>query len=186
MLVTGLVSFRSYQMRPTTAASLLALAAALALAGCTTSRTEAPQAPAAPQAARTVPTQLPTDVRPLQYDIEARPEAANLRFTGAVGIDVEVLRATDEITLNAADLEIKSATLTGADGRERRASRISADPDKQTATFGFGGRIEPGRYRLAIDYAGRIYEQATGLFALDYDSAEGKKRALFTQFEAPD
>ncbi|MET1111024.1 MAG: M1 family aminopeptidase [Allosphingosinicella sp.] len=31
-----------------------------------------------------------------------------------------------------------------------------------------------------------MYTQAAGLFALDYDSEGGKKRALFTQFEAPD
>jgi aminopeptidase N len=172
-------------MRMPPAASLLVLAAALAVGGCATARDEVPAAPAS-AAAAAVPTQLPTDVRPLAYSISARPDAPNLRFDGAVRIEVEVLRPTDSITLNAADLELKSAVLTGPDGRDREASRISLDADKQTATMAFADRLAPGRYSLAITYSGKIYRQATGLFALDYESAEGPKRSLFTQFEAPD
>jgi aminopeptidase N len=175
-------------MRPTPAISLLALATGLALSACATSRDEAP-APAAAvtaQSARHVPTQLPADVRPVQYAISVTPDAEKLRFDGSVAIDVDVLAPTDLIVLNAADLDMKSATLTGADGNARRASRMSVDSDAQKATFEFGGRIAPGRYRLAIDYSGKIYQQSSGLFALDYESAGAKKRALFTQFEAPD
>ena len=177
-------------MRVIPAVSLLALAVSLALGGCAAARDEAPapaSATAGPPAARQVPTQLPTNVRPLQYAITVRPDAANLRFAGAVAIDVEVLEATDTIVLDAADLQIQSATLTGMDGAApRRAGRISLQEEAQTATFAFADRIAPGSYRLAIDYSGKIYQQATGLFALDYETAEGKKRALYTQFEAPD
>jgi aminopeptidase N len=175
-------------MRSFSAVSLIAVSAALALGGCSTKSTApaAPPAPAAAQAARTVPTQLPTDVRPIHYAISARPDAPNLRFSGQAAIDVEVVRGTDRITLNAADLDIKSAVLSGPGGARQEATDISADEGKQTATFEFGREIAPGRYRLDIGYSGKINQQASGLFALDYDSAQGKKRALFTQFEAPD
>jgi hypothetical protein len=46
--------------------------------------------------------------------------------------------------------------------------RIAVDAEKQTATVRFGKEIKPGRYRLSFDYAGKIYTQASGLFALDY------------------
>ncbi|HMJ92907.1 MAG TPA: M1 family aminopeptidase [Allosphingosinicella sp.] len=175
-------------MRSFPAVSLIALTAALSLAGCSSKSTApaAAPAPAPAQAARTVPTQLPTDVRPIHYAISARPDAANLRFSGQAAIDVEVVRATDRITLNAANLDIKSAALIGPGGSRQAASDISTDEGKQTATFEFGRRVEPGRYRLDLDYSGKINQQASGLFALDYDSAQGPKRALYTQFEAPD
>ena len=35
-------------------------------------------------------------------------------------------------------------------------------------------------------YTGKIGTQANGLFALDYDTKAGKKRALYTQFENSD
>jgi aminopeptidase N len=165
---------------------------ALALAGCTRTNDGVPPATAAApaaQATRQITTQLPTNVRPLQYTIHATTDAANLRFTGRADIDIQVLQATDSITLNAADLEFGQVSLGAGGGNAPLALNprdIDVSTEKQTATFKFGRDIAPGRYRLTIDYKGKIYTQAAGLFALDYEGASGKKRALFTQFEAPD
>ena len=173
-------------MRLTSAVSPLALALSLAACAATQAPPAATASTQAP-AARIIPTQLPTNVRPLQYAISVAPDAENLRFAGSVLIDVEVKEATREITLNAADLQLTRAGLSPiAGGAAVEASRISLDEEKQTATMAFPSEIAPGRYRLAIDYTGKIYTQAAGLFALDYETAQGKKRALFTQFEAPD
>ncbi len=163
---------------PLLSTSLLAVAAALTLSGGAPAAAQpAARAPAAPQ----VPSQLPRGVRPLHYWIAATPDAANLRFTGRVEIDIEVLQATDTITLNAVDMTFSRVTLDG--GTQGRAAM---NEEAQTATLRFPLTIRPGRHRLAIDYAGKIYTQAAGLFALDYAGAGGQKRALFTQFEAPD
>ena len=168
-------------MRLFATASLLALAFVTAQAGA------APLKASAPTAAR-IPTQLPTNVRPLRYTIAARPDAAKLRFSGRADIDIQVLQATDSITLNAADLAFDSVSLGGGGSGAVALNprKIDIDADKQTATFRFARKLAPGRYRLTIKYGGKIYTQAAGLFALDYDSADGPKRALFTQFEAPD
>ena len=171
-------------MRLAAAVSLLALASALA--GCAAT-TKAPAAPAA--AAAQVPTQLPTNVRPLQYAITAAPDAENLRFDASTLIDIQVLEATNALTMNAADLTFESASLTALahDGRPARIAKdIDVDAEKQTVTVRFADPIQPGRYRLLFEYAGKIYTQAAGLFALDYDTPAGKKRGLFTQFQAPD
>lgn len=126
---------------------------------------------------------LPTDVQPDRYQIRVTPDAENLTFTGHVDIDVTVVRPTDRIVLNAADLTFGKVSLSGVDA----APRIALDNQEQTAAFDFGKTLTPGKYRLSIDYAGRIYQQASGLFALDYDAADGtRKRALFTQFENSD
>lgn len=169
-------------MRLISFVSTLALATTLAalprLAGAATQPV--------PQTVADVPTQLPRTVRPTHYAISVVPDAANLRFTGSVQIDIDVLQPTDTITLNAAELDFASVTLSGAAGAPAPATAITTDADKQTATFRFAKPIQPGRHRVAIAYSGKINTQAAGLFALDYDSAQGKKRALFTQFEAPD
>jgi aminopeptidase N len=173
-------------MRLLATASLLALV----LAGCArTTERAAPMAAAAPQASPLVPTQLPANVRPIQYTIAVAPDAANLRFTGRADIDIRVLEPTDSITLNAADLEFGEVSLGGGDGATPLAlspRKTDVDQDKQTATFRFDRDIQPGQYRLTLHYRGKIYTQAAGLFALDYEGAAGPKRALFTQFEAPD
>ena len=176
-------------MRFVPAASLIALAAMLSACASTAGRETAPASAAPAAVPGQIPTQLPRNVRPLQYSISATPDAANLRFTGSVLIDIEVVEATDTITLNAADLEIGIARLSPIGNPPStvfEVGRTSLDAGRQTASFRFDKPIAPGRYRLALDYSGKIYTQAAGLFALDYETEAGKKRALFTQFQAPD
>src|SRR3954449_1372974 len=170
-------------MRLKSAVSLAALT--FSLAACAAAGTDRPATPVAPLAGRQIPTQLPSNVRPLQYALWITPDAANLVFSASALIDIEVKAPSREITLNAADLAFRKVSLAPlAGGEPVAASDVSTDAAAQTATFRFPSPIAPGRYRLSIDYAGKIYTQAAGFFALDYDSAAGRKRALFTPFEA--
>lgn len=148
----------------------LALTGAVLLAGCGSGGTGE---------ARHV---LPTDVTPIHYDIAVRPDATALTFTGTVGADVEVVKATDTVTLNAADMTFGKVQLDGSNV----APTVAFDKDAQTATLTFDAPLAPGKHRLAIDYTGKINQQAFGLFSVDYDTARGGKRLLATQFEAPD
>ncbi len=133
-----------------------------------------------------ITTQLPRGAAPSHYAIQVTPDAANLKFSGKVTIDVSVATALPALVLNAADLTVSSVMLTPAKGKAiKGAARI--DADAQTVSLDFGKPIQPGSYKLDIVYAGIINQQANGLFALDYtDNAGAAKRALFTQFEAPD
>ncbi|MBU0659037.1 MAG: M1 family metallopeptidase [Alphaproteobacteria bacterium] len=133
-----------------------------------------------------ITTQLPRGAAPTHYAIEVTPDAANLSFTGKVMIDVTVSKAMPTLVLNAADLSIGDVMLTPAKGKAMKGS-AKVDAEAQTVTLDFGKPLAPGQYKLAITYAGVINTQANGLFALDYTNNEGQaKRALFTQFEAPD
>lgn len=161
--------------------TLMLAAAPLALAVPAMAQTAALAGPAAG-----VTTQLPRGAAPSHYAITVTPDAANLKFTGKVTIDLTVAQAMPALVLNAADLTVSGATLTPVKGKAVKGT-ASIDADAQTVSFDFGKPVQPGSYRLAIDYAGVINSQANGLFALDYTDNEGKaKRALFTQFEAPD
>lgn len=148
----------------------LALSAAVLLASC---------GDGGERAARHV---LPTDVAPIHYDIAVRPDAATLTFSGSVGADVQVVRPTAVVTLNAADLAFGKVRLDGADV----APTVAYDTPAQTATLTFAQPLTVGKHRLAIDYTGKINQQAFGLFSVDYDTPQGSRRLLATQFESPD
>jgi aminopeptidase N len=142
-------------------------------------------APAHPKAARTAPpahVALPANVAPERYAIVIRPDAGRLTFSGHEDVALTVKSTTNRIVLNAADIAFQKVALSGVAG----ASTVVLDKNQQTAAFMFDHPIPPGRYSLAIDYTGVIYEQASGLFALDYMGDHGKQRALFTQFENSD
>jgi aminopeptidase N len=170
--------------------SLLSAALALAFAGLAS--LPAGAAPGAPKSANTAietTTQLPRGVRPLHYDIALVPDAQNARFSAQATIEVEVTAPTNSITLNAAELKFSKATLSAQTGAAQDA-KIALNEEAQTATFSFGKPLARGRYKLALDYTGVIGSQAVGLFSLDYmaedKGAQGKRRALFTQFENSD
>ena len=141
------------------------------------------QAPAAtPPAAEGERVMLPAFVTPQHYRIDITPDADASIFKGTVQIDVTVNRPTDKIVLNSADIVIDRAAVSGGTA----VAAIRYDEAVQTATLTLGREIKPGAYTLSLAYHGKIYPQASGLFALDYRTAKGKARALFTQFENSD
>ncbi|MGE4430190.1 MAG: M1 family metallopeptidase [Sphingobium sp.] len=164
------------------ALALASLAAPVALAQTTGGE------PVAGEPATGVTTQLPRGVAPSHYAIRVRPNAPDLTFSGEVTIDITLAQAMKAITLNAADLRFASASIVAAgQGNKAANGTVSVDAAAQTATISFAKDLAPGKYKLKLVYSGVINQQANGLFALDYQDNEGAgKRALFTQFEAPD
>ncbi len=164
--------------------NLLASGIALALATASVGIMAAPAAIGSTEALAT--TQLPRGVVPGHYDVSIVPHAAAMNFDGKVTITLDVRKPTDRITLNAVDMTFATVTLTPAGGKPLAAPKVSVDADNQTATFTFAKPVPAGAYQLAMSYIGKIGTQANGLFALDYDSKDGKQRALYTQFENSD
>jgi aminopeptidase N len=156
---------------------LLTLAALAVLAACGPPRPEVDQAPPGPGAA----VRLPATVTPQAYRIRVEPDAARLSFRGAVSIDVQAHKPTRTIVLNAADLALDKVTLDG-----KPAKAVQLDATAQTARLAFDQALKPGAHTLSISYRGRINQGAQGLFALDYDTPQGRRRMLATQFEAVD
>ena len=161
--------------------------AAITLALCASTSPVSAQAPAAipGKTAAQVTTQLPRNVRPTNYDIEVVPHAEKMTFDGKVRINIDVLEPTSTITLNAVGMTFANVQLGRANGKSLKP-KTGIDAAAQTATFSFDQPLPVGSYLLSMDYTGKIGTQANGLFALDYATPEGTKRALYTQFENSD
>lgn len=163
----------------------LVTAIVLALAGTSLAASAQSGANASAAAASTVTTQLPRTAVPSHYAVEITPHVDKMAFDGKVRIDIDVLQSTNTVVLQAADLTFAHSTVAAAGGKPMTA-RVSVDQDAQTASFAFDKPLAPGKYLLTSDYSGVINTQANGLFALDYPTADGRKRALYTQFENSD
>ena len=87
------------------------LLSALLLTGCAAANKK-PVASSSP-----IPSQLPDTVRPLHYAVSITPDALNLRFAGHAAVDINVLKPTDSITLNALELDFAETTLRFNPGR---------------------------------------------------------------------
>jgi puromycin-sensitive aminopeptidase len=115
-------------------------------------------------------------VAPTHYDIRLELDLETFTFQGSVGIDLDVTEATDSLVLNAAEVEIKSATLSN--GVE--IAEIAYDYDMDRATLSLGSTIGPGAYRLDIEHSGIINDQLRGLYRSVYRDAEGVEHPLAT------
>jgi aminopeptidase N len=118
------------------------------------------------------PGRLPKDVVPEHYALRIVPAAAGDRFDAAADIDIEVRKPVAAIVLNAAALTFRSARLRDAAGQEM-ALRAVVDAARETAALEPpAGAIAPGRYRLAIEYAGAIGPHPQGLYRIAYRQRE--------------
>src|SRR5215468_7836425 len=66
----------------------------------------------APFKFESTPGKLPKDIVPRHYRLYLRPDLEKLVTTGKVEIEIEVLKPTSQIVLNALDLEVTGASMT--------------------------------------------------------------------------
>src|SRR5512142_1825889 len=149
--------------------ALFLASAAIALVAPATLSAAAPHDTVDP----TLPTQLPRTAIPHHYAITVTPHAKRLTFDGTVAIDLDVIKPTNQLVLNAADMTVSSARLTLARGAAI-TGHVTLDPKAETATINFPRTLATGAYRVALIYSGKIHTQANGLFALDYKNKEGQ------------
>src|SRR5437899_6338315 len=96
------------------------------------------------------PGKLPKDIVPRHYSLYLRPDLEKLVTTGKVEIEVEALRPTSQIVLNARDLEIASASITL--DKKKVSLEPKANTEAQTVTFPLQGALAPGKYTLSIQF----------------------------------
>ena len=116
------------------------------------------------------PGKLPKDVVPSHYALRITPGTD--RFEAEAGIDIDVKRPVQAIVLNASELTFKSVKLRAAGGDEQTLAP-SFDPRQETATLAPArAPIAPGRYRLDIEYSGKIGRHPQGLYRFEYKQRE--------------
>jgi aminopeptidase N len=157
------------ELRPAVLASILMLASA----GLASPPAAAPS-PAPPV------LRLPEGARPARYFLDLTLSPESEAFQGIVDIDLDLAVPQEVLWLNAADLAVKSASLSRG-GKEIPLKVIPGGDD--FVGFAAGSPLGAGRARLHVVYEGKAPEKdLTGVFR----QKEGDDWYLFTQFEATD
>jgi puromycin-sensitive aminopeptidase len=122
---------------------------------------------------------------PSRYNIQIDSNLDASTFVGQETVEVIVREPSAEIVLNAADLAIRSAVME--DGTRRLAGAISLDEIAERAYIRFGEPLQPGPWRLSVEFSGVLNDQLRGFYRSTFTDSCGKKTALaVTQFEATD
>lgn len=134
---------------------------------------------------------LPSSVVPRNYEVHLCPNLDNFTFDGVISIDINICEPTREITLHAADLEIKAVDVkVWSDAKLFMAVvpvEVRFDQEAETATFVFAEELPVSRAFLSIKYTGVLNDKMAGFYRSKYTTADGRTKYLATtQFEATD
>ena len=122
------------------------------------------------------PFRLPRHTLPTHYDIRLELDLETFTFAGSAGVDIEVVEPTDSLSLNVAEVEIKSAALSN----DVEIAEIVYDEEMERATLRLDATLEPGSYRLEMEHSGIINDQLRGLYRSIYTDADGNEHTIAT------
>ena len=123
---------------------------------------------------------LPQTVRPEHYTLALTPDLKAATFSGVESIEVDLAEPANRITLNAAEIDFESVTVT-AGGEEQKAV-VSLDKEKEQAAFTFPENLPAGKATLTIRYRGILNNELRGF----YLSKTALRNYAVTQFEPTD
>lgn len=129
---------------------------------------------------------LPREVVPIRYDLRLEPDLTNFTFTGEVSITLTVREATQEIVLNAIELDIDEAAWEGRPGAPAVVA-ITPEPTTERCRLTLAAPLPPGTCRLKLRFRGTLNDKLRGFYRSTARDASGATQPLAaTQFEATD
>ncbi|KAA8648937.1 hypothetical protein EYZ11_002412 [Aspergillus tanneri] len=131
---------------------------------------------------------LPTNVKPVHYDLTLEPNFESFTYDGTVVIDLQVAEDTTSVSLNTNDIIIHSATISSQGSVVSSNPEISTDKDKQVATVKFADTISAGSSaQLKLSFAGTLNDNMAGFYRSSYKMANGETKYIAsTQMEPTD
>ena len=132
------------------------------------------------------PYRLPRHVVPTRYELRLEPDLARATFAGKAVVILTVTQPTTVIVMNAVDLMIIEAGITGPAVAYRAAS-IELDEPLQRCHLTFAQALAPGEWTLRLTFQGTLNDKLRGFYRSTYKDQSGTTQTMAaTQFEATD
>ncbi|KAF4251569.1 hypothetical protein KXW98_001875 [Aspergillus fumigatus] len=131
---------------------------------------------------------LPTNVKPVHYDLTLEPNFEKFTYDGTVIIDLEVAEDTTSISLNTNEIDIHEAVVSSQGSVVTSSPDISINKDNQTATIKFAKTIPAGSSaQLKLTFSGILNDNMAGFYRSSYKLANGETKYIAsTQMEPTD
>lgn len=132
------------------------------------------------------PYRLPRHVIPTRYELRLEPDLARATFTGKAVVILTITQPTTVIVMNAVDLAISEAGITGPTVAHQAAS-IELDEPLQRCRVTFAQTLAPGAWTLRLTFQGTLNDKLRGFYRSTYKDQSGTTQPMAaTQFEATD
>ncbi len=125
---------------------------------------------------------LPPTTQPTHYDLYLHPRLEEADFSGRVTIHVDSADAARShfVAHVAKPLEVTSTRLEREDGEEVKIRDAFEHAPHEFWVVALEAPVPRGRYRLTMDFAGRLDQSILGYYKSVYDDERGRKRAIAT------
>ncbi|EEH18147.2 hypothetical protein PABG_00710 [Paracoccidioides brasiliensis Pb03] len=122
---------------------------------------------------------LPTNVKPLHYDLTLEPDFNNFTFEGTVIIDLDAVEDTNSISLNATGITIHSCAVSANKIEVASNPSVTVNEDNETATISFDKTIPMGaKAQLKLTFAGTLGDNMAGFYRCSYKGANGEQKYM--------
>lgn len=129
---------------------------------------------------------LPKFAAPKRYDIRLKPDLSACTFAGTVSIDLDIVTATKFIVLNAADLSVKSGSVSFISSKVFEPVKVELVEADEILVLEFADTLPIGVGVLAIEFDGVLNDKMKGFYRSTYELNGEKKNMAVTQFEPVD
>jgi puromycin-sensitive aminopeptidase len=132
------------------------------------------------------PYRLPRTVLPSHYRLTLEPDLDAATFAGDESVTVTVAEPTDEVVLNAADIEVDEAAVELPDGTRLDAT-VVIDTAAERATLRLPSALPAGEATVHLRFRGVLNDKLRGFYRSTFTDDAGVERVLATtQMEATD
>ncbi len=123
------------------------------------------------------------DVTPINYDLVFKPDLKGFTFEGTESVLANCKKSTNKITMNCAELEIKSCQVTSRNTIIKSTHKTNEKKEELEITLGEKIR---GRIIIHLEFQGILNDRLLGFYRSQYKQGKKTKYLATTQFEAAD
>ncbi len=128
---------------------------------------------------------LPPEVRPKRYELTLRSDVLEETFSGRVEIEIEVASPTNEIVLNAVELDISDAKVRSVEGNFIPGT-VELLEELERVRIALPSILDTGEYRLILEFSGKLSNKLRGFYRSKFTLDGTEHYIATTQFEATD
>ncbi|KAF2710575.1 hypothetical protein K504DRAFT_405903 [Pleomassaria siparia CBS 279.74] len=131
---------------------------------------------------------LPTNVKPVHYDLTLEPDFDKFTYEGKVVIDLEVVQDSTSISLNTTDLKIHSTSVSSGDQLITDSPQLAHDEDSQTTKISFKQTLPGGsKASVTMSFTGILNDNMAGFYRSSFKAEDGSTTYMATtQMEPTD
>ena len=130
--------------------------------------------------------QLSNKIKPNNYNLSLTPDFNSMTFSGKVIIELSIFEPTNQITMNAIELDLINASIS-TDSNTLSSNEFKYNEEKEQVTINFENTINESNAVLSIEFTGVLNDRLHGFYRSSYEDENGNQKIMAcTQFEPTD